>query len=47
MTGVVQGPAPALQSYLRMDAMIDAALKTGAQAVRSIQCMLGGVLEQQ
>lgn len=29
-----QGPAPALQSYLNIDAIVDAAKKTGARAVR-------------
>jgi hypothetical protein len=28
-----QGPAPALQSYLNIDAIVDAAKKTGARAV--------------
>jgi acetyl/propionyl-CoA carboxylase alpha subunit len=29
----VQGPAPALESYLNIDAIIDAVKKTGARAV--------------
>jgi hypothetical protein len=33
MWSCVQGPAPALQSYLNIDAIIDAVKKTGARAV--------------
>src|SRR5712671_7343756 len=32
-TAVRIGPAPARQSYLNIDAVVDAALRTGAQAV--------------